>query len=840
MPEYTLQKISQFTNGSLLGNRDMKISRLLIDSRKTFSPEETLFIALKGRNHDGHKYIEELYKKGVRAFIVEGEKPPSIPPKGGSLSYTSFESSPLGGVRGGSSFIFVDDTLRALQAIAENHRLQINIPLLAITGSNGKTIVKEWLFQLMGSDKTVVRSPRSFNSQVGVPLSLWLLNEQADMGIIEAGISKPDEMEWLQKIISPDSVLITNIGQAHQENFNTITDKLDEKLKLCKNTSAIYYCRDHSLIHERVKALYPNHKTLTWGKSNESDLKIISDKSDESGRITELNWESGSFAVNIPFTDDASFENTMHTILFALSNGIEKTRITEKVKMLTGVSMRLEVIEGINNCLLIDDAYNLDLNSLEIALDFLNQQGQKKGLSKTVILSDILQSGLPEKQLYQKVTNLIKEKKIDRLICIGQSIGRNINLNELNAETYNSTTEFLQQISLSRFKNEAILLKGARYFSFERIRSILEQQTHRTVLEVNLDALTHNLHIFRKQLKPQTMMMVMVKAFSYGSGSFEIANLLQHQKVNYLGVAYADEGIDLRLAGISLPIMVMNPDVRSFPIMLQYGLEPEIYNSELLVEYNKAVTEQGMERMPVHIKIDTGMSRLGFFPDDIPQLTETLKSLPGLFVKSAFSHLAGSEDSTHDIFTKQQIEKFTEASEQLKNGLGYRFIRHILNSAGIERFPQAQFEMVRMGIGLYGISSNNNPDIRNVISLKTYITQIKDIPAFETIGYGRQGVLKHDARIAVIPVGYADGLNRRLGNEKGKLLINGRFAPIIGNVCMDMCMADVTNIIAKEGDPVTVFGEEYTVSQIAETCSTIPYEILTGIGRRVKRVYFSE
>ncbi len=836
MPDYTLQKLTQFTNGSLLGNGDMKISRILIDSRKVFSPEETLFIALRGRNHDGHKYIEELYKKGVRAFIVEKEKPPSIPPEAGSLSYTSFESSPLEG----SSFIFVDDTLRALQSIAENHRLQISIPLLAITGSNGKTIVKEWLFQMMGSDKTVIRSPRSFNSQVGVPLSLWLLDDKADIGIIEAGISKPGEMEWLQKIISPDSVLITNIGQAHQENFVTVTEKLNEKLKLCKNASTIYYCCDHSLIHERVKVLYPNHKTLTWGKIKDSNLRILSDESNESGRVTGLSWESGSFTVNIPFTDDASFENAMHTILFALSNGIEKEKIAERIKMLTGVSMRLEVIEGINNCLLIDDAYNLDLNSLEIALDFLNQQGQKKGLSKTVILSDILQSGLPEKQLYEKVTNLIKEKKVDRLICIGQSISRNINLNELNAEVYNSTTEFLQQISLSKFKNEAILLKGARYFSFERIRSILEQQTHRTVLEVNLDALTHNLHIFRKQLKPQTMMMVMVKAFSYGSGSFEIANLLQHQKVNYLGVAYADEGVDLRLAGITLPIMVMNPDVKSFPVMLQYGLEPEIYNSELLVEYNKAVTEQGMEQMPVHIKIDTGMSRLGFFPDDIPHLILTLKSLSGVFVKSAFSHLAGSEDSTHDIFTKQQIEKFTEASKLLKDGLGYAFIRHILNSAGVERFPQAQFEMVRMGIGLYGISSNDNPDIRNVVSLITYITQIKNIPAFESIGYGRQGVLNYDARIAVIPVGYADGLNRRLGNEKGKLLINGRFAPIVGNVCMDMCMADVTNIIAKEGNPVTVFGEEYTVSQIAETCDTIPYEILTGIGRRVKRVYFSE
>ncbi len=826
----------------------MKISRLLIDSRKIFSPEGTLFIALKGLNHDGHKYIEELYKKGVRVFVVE--KPPLTPPGGEKKKHTkgnsaSIESIPLGDKEierkfPSCSFIFVDDTLRALQAIAENHRLQIDTPLLAITGSNGKTVVKEWIFQILGSDKAVIRSPRSFNSQVGVPLSLWLLDEQADLGIIEAGISKPGEMEWLQKTISPNSVLITNIGQAHQQNFDTITEKLEEKLRLCESASVFYYCRDHQLIHDTIKSQYPNHKTLSWGANQESDLKILSDESGESGRVLMLIWKEETFMLNISFADDASFENAMHATLFALSSGISIEKVAERIESLTGVSMRLEVAEGINNCLLIDDAYNLDLNSLEIALDFLNQQGRKKGLSKTVILSDILQSGLSDKELYKKVANLIKEKRVDRLICIGQSISRHVNLNELNTEVYNSTTEFLQQVSLSGFKNEAILLKGARYFSFERIRSILEQQTHRTVLEVNLDALTHNLHVFRKQLKTQTMMMVMVKAFSYGSGSFEIANLLQQQKVNYLGVAYADEGVDLRLAGITLPIMVMNPDVRSFAVMLQYGLEPEIYNSELLTEYNRTVTEQGMERMPVHIKIDTGMSRLGFFPEEIPQLIETLKTHSGIFVKSAFSHLAGSEDSTHDIFTKQQIEKFREASKVLRNGVGYPFIRHILNSAGIERFPQAQFEMVRMGIGLYGISAIYRPDIKSVISLKTYITQIKNIPAFETIGYGRQGVLKHDARVAVIPVGYADGLNRKLGNEKGKLLINGRFASIVGNVCMDMCMADITDINAKEGDEVTVFGEEYTVTQIAETCDTIPYEILTGIGRRVKRVYFSE
>ncbi|NPA35950.1 MAG: bifunctional UDP-N-acetylmuramoyl-tripeptide:D-alanyl-D-alanine ligase/alanine racemase [Chlorobi bacterium] len=819
MPEYNLDTIADITKGKLKGEGNIVVSKLLIDSRKLFSPDKTLFIALKGKNHNGHRYINDLYNKGIRAFLVSEDIETGMFPE--------------------ASFIFTENTLRALQLIAGSHRKNFRNEILAITGSNGKTIVKEWIFQLTSPDITVIRSPRSYNSQVGVPLSLWLLNDDAELGIIEAGISKPGEMEWLENIIKPDSVLITNIGQAHQENFSSLEDKLIEKLKILAHADTVYYCRDHKLIHEKINLLYPEIKKVTWGTSD-ADMNISRISETDNGRTVETEWNGRKTIFNIPFNDNASFEDAMHSVLYALNTGIAATKVSERVAALTGVSMRLEVAEGINNCLIIDDAYNLDLNSLEIALDFLNQQGQKKGLSKTVILSDIIQSGIPEELLYSKVTSLLKEKRIDKLICIGQSISRNINLNELNAESYGSTSEFLQKISLSRFRNEAVLLKGARYFSFERIRSRLEQKTHRTLLEINMNALAHNLNVFRKMLNPETMMMVMVKAFSYGSGSFEIANLLQHQNVDYLGVAYTDEGIDLRLAGITIPIMVMNPDVRSFPAMIQYGLEPEIYNQTLLREYNHAVKESGSEKMPVHIKIDTGMSRLGFFPDEISEVAETINRLDSIYVKSAFSHLAASEDQTHDVFTELQISKFKDTAKELERGIGYSFIRHILNSAGIERFRNAQFEMVRMGIGLYGISAINNSEIKNVVSLKTFITQIKDIPAFESIGYGRSGVLDHDARIAIIPVGYADGLDRRLSNGKGKLLINGRFAPIVGNVCMDMCMADITGIKAEEGDSVTVFGEEYSVSDIADACGTIPYEILTGIGRRVKRVYFSE
>lgn len=819
MPEYDLKTLTRLTGGTLTGKEDIVISRLLTDSRKIFSPDNTLFIALKGRNHNGHKYISDLYQKGIRAFLISEN--------------INCENYPE------ASFIHTENTLRALQAIAGGHRRSFSNTVLAITGSNGKTIVKEWIYQLTSPDKTVIRSPRSYNSQVGVPLSLWLLEEDADLGIIEAGISKPGEMEWLENIIRPDSVLITNIGHAHQENFSSLEDKLTEKLKLLNNASVVYYCRDQALIHTKINTLYPGIKKVTWGSSG-ADMVIRSVKNVTIGKEVQIEWQKHIFGFTVPFHDDASFEDIMHSVLFALDTGIDPDKLPERAASLTGISMRLEILEGINNCLIIDDAYNLDLNSLEIALDFLNRQGQKKGLSKTVILSDIIQSGVPDELLYAKVTSLLKEKQADKLICIGQSISRYIDMNELNAEAYSSTSEFLQKVSLSRFRNEAILLKGARLFSFERIRSLLEQKTHRTLLEVDLNALAHNLSIFRKMLKPETKMMVMVKAFSYGSGSFEIANLLQHQNVDYLGVAYTDEGIDLRLAGITVPIMVMNPDVRSFPAMIQYGLEPEIYNIRMLKEYNRAVKESGPDKMPVHIKIDTGMSRLGFFPEDMEQLSSVLNELKNVYVRSAFSHLAASEDPAHDVFTQLQITKFREAAKELEKGIGYKFIRHILNSAGIERFADSQFEMVRMGIGLYGISAANNDRIKNVVSLKTYITQIKNIPAFESIGYGRSGVLDHDARIAVIPVGYADGLDRRLSNGKGKLLINGRFAPIVGNVCMDMCMADITGIKAEEGDSVTVFGEEYTVSDIAEACGTIPYEILTGIGRRVKRVYFSE
>jgi alanine racemase len=820
MSGYLLRELQAFTNARLIGNDELRISRLLIDSRHLFSSEETLFIALSGQHHDGHTYIKQLYKNGIRAFVVQEQ-----------FDTKAFAEA---------SFLLVENPLRALQAITGKHRTHMACPVLGITGSNGKTIIKEWITHILSPDKLIVRSPRSYNSQVGVPLSLWLLHDQVELGIIEAGISMPNEMKWLQKIIQPNQVLITNIGQAHQENFTSQSEKLIEKLQLAQSAETIFFCRDHSSILQHLDTLNLLPKSLSWGTQKEADLHVLRKEATDSGLQIEYTWQHVQYTINIPFQDEASFENAMHALLAAHFHQTPQASIAKRIASIAKVNMRLEVKEGINNCLLIDDTYSLDLNSLEIALEFLNQQGRKKGLSKTLILSDVLQSGLPPTELYQRVTNLVREKEVDRLIGIGQTISTYFRSANLKTELYPSTLEFLQQGSFSSFKNEAILLKGARSFSFERIGYLLEQKIHKTVLEINLNALTNNLHAYRQKLKQNTRMMVMVKAFSYGSGSFEIANLLQHQKVDYLGVAFADEGVELRLAGISLPIMVMNPDSRSFPLLLQYGLEPEIYSFSQLEAFIKTVEEEGLAHMPVHVKLDTGMSRLGFLPKQLPQLIDQLKNQNRIYVKSAFSHLAGSEDHVHDAFTKHQIKLFSELSLQLKSGIGYPFLRHILNSAGIERFPEAQFDMVRMGIGLYGVSASGELPLKNVVSLKTYITQIKEIPAFESIGYGREGVLKHDARIAIVPVGYADGLDRRMGNEHGKLMINGRFAPIIGNVCMDMCMVDVTNIKAQEGDQVVVFGEEYPVANVAQACGTIPYEILTGINRRVKRIYFSE
>lgn len=824
---YFAKDIARILGGTLSGsgNPDAVIKHLLIDSRSIVSPETSLFFALKTERNDGHKYLADAFQKRVRNFVVT--ELPAFPDK-----FT------------GSNFILVKDTFSALQHIAANHRKKFNIPVLGITGSNGKTIVKEWLYQLLQDDKHVVRSPKSYNSQVGVPLSVWLINEENDLAIFEAGISKPDEMEKLEVIISPTVGLITNIGQAHDENFFSPKQKIGEKLKLFVHCNTLIYCKDYLNLNEEIisNPAIKQKNLFTWSRKSKANLQV--GKVTKEGGETEIQgvYMNNFTRIRIPFTDDASIENAIHCWAVMLFLGYQDKVIAERMARLIPVAMRLELKEGINNCSIINDSYNSDLGSLAIALDFLNQQKQHP--KRTLILSDILQSGRNEDELYREVALLVKEKGISQLIGIGEAISRQAGKFETEKSFFKTTSDFLLQYHSGLFSNQTILLKGARAFGFEKISQILQQKAHETVLEINLNALVHNLNYFRSKCAPGTKLMAMVKAFSYGSGGFEIANVLQHHHVDYLAVAYADEGIELRKAGITIPIMVMNPEEASYDAMIKNDLEPEIFSFRVLKLFEDAVKRCARpdSPYPIHLKFDTGMHRLGFDKKEVNELAVRIGNSKYLEVRSVFSHLAGSDEPSLDEFTREQIKKFGEMSEIISSHFSYPIIRHILNTAGISRFPGAQFEMVRLGIGLYGIGANEaeQSQLKNVSTLKTTVSQIKNIPAGESVGYSRKFIAKKDMRIATVPVGYADGLNRRLGNGKGKMIIAGKAAPIVGSVCMDMCMLDISGISCAEGDEVIVFGDQRPIADIAKEMETIPYEVFTGISRRVKRVYFHE
>ncbi len=825
---YAVVKISHIVNGTHYGTGDSTaiIKHLLIDSRKLSNAETSLFIAIKGDRQDGHAYLIDLYEKGVKNFMVS-----SLP-------------QPVANFRN-ANFIVVKDTLVALQQLCAFHRNQYDIPIIGITGSNGKTIVKEWLFQLMREDKNIVRSPKSFNSQVGVPLSIWQINKEHNFGIIEAGISKPEEMHLLEKMIRPTIGIITNIGQAHDENFENQQQKVNEKLKLFLHAEAIIYCKDYSLIHDEIVANKAFHKikVVAWSKKFPADLLI--EQITKSDVVTEMKavYKNDSIQITIPFIDEARIENAIHCWATLLYLGYENKLIAERMSLLSTVAMRLELKEGINNCSIINDSYNSDLGSLAIALDFLNQQKQHP--KKTLILSDILQSGQNAEALYKEVAELIHKKGITRLIGIGEEITSQAHQFDIEKKFYNTTANFLKQFNTSFLHDETILLKGSRSFGFEAISKMMQQKAHETILDINLNALVHNVKYFRSKLKAETKIMAMVKAFSYGSGSFEIANVLQFHHVDYLAVAYADEGVELRKAGIVMPIMVMNPEEQSYDAMIHYNLEPEIYSLRVLGLFEERVKRserRKIQLIPIHIKLDTGMHRLGFDEEEVDELIVRVQNNKQLVIKSVFSHLAASDEPEHDEFTEKQIKKLDELSEKIKTHFGYPILKHILNTAGISRFPNAQFDMVRLGIGLYGIGSNveEQSQLQNVSTLKTSISQIKTIPIHETIGYSRKGLASRDMRIATVPIGYADGLSRKLSNGKGRMMINGVAAPIIGNVCMDMCMLDITGINVNENDEVIVFGDINPITEVAKSSETIPYEVLATISRRVKRVYYQE
>ena len=817
-----LTKIARLIGASENKIPTIEINWLLTDSRSLSFPTESLFFAIRTLRNNGHNYILELYQQNLRYFVVSEMQP-------------EYENLP------DAVFLVVKDTLLALQTLAAAHRASFHIPVIGITGSNGKTVVKEWLYQLLHTDYRITRSPRSYNSQIGVPLSVWAMNENTQLGIFEAGISEMHEMEHLQPIIQPTIGIFTNLGEAHQENFTGLKQKCEEKLQLFKDAEVLIYCSDSKLVEISIAQSGFSGKLFAWGKSDKAQVQVLKLEKTVSATQALLKYGSAEISISIPFTDAASIENALQCVVVMLYLGVKADEIAKRILLLESVAMRLEVKEGVRDCLIINDSYNSDLNSLSIALDFLNQQATAKNLSKTLILSDILQTGQTPDELYKTVAELVKNKNVQRIIGIGSEIGKQADkFDAINTVFFEHTDDFLKSASIRDFQKEIILLKGSRSFHFENISEKLELVTHETTLEVNLNALVDNLNYFRSKLRHETKMMCMVKAFAYGSGAVEVARTLQHHRCDYLAVAVADEGAELRREGIRIPIVVMNPEKGSFGMIFDNKLEPEIYSFRLLDAFIASAEKLGLTDYPIHVKIDSGMHRLGFEPQDMEQLLARLKGQNQVKVRSVFSHLSGSDDAKFDDFTKQQIAAFTACADQLSATFSHHIMRHILNSAGIERFPEYQFDMVRLGIGHYGISSLPEVNLKQVCALKTVILQIKTVKAGETVGYSRKGIVNADKRIAIIPIGYADGFDRKLGNGVGEVLVNGQRAKVIGNVCMDLAIIDVTNLEAKEGDVVEIFGDNLTVSEVAGWLKTISYEVLTSVSRRVKRVYFQE
>ena len=817
-----LKKVAQLIGAKSNDIPEQQINWLLTDSRSLSFPGESLFFAICTARNNGHNYITELYQQNLRYFVV-------------SEMRQEFEKLT------GAVFLQVNDTLQALQSLAAAQRSSFSIPVIGITGSNGKTVIKEWLYQLLHTDYRIVRSPRSYNSQIGVPLSVWALNETTQLGIFEAGISQMNEMEHLQKIIQPSIGIFTTLGDAHQENFTGLKQKCEEKLKLFTQAENLFYCSDNKLVEICIAQSGFKGKLFSWGKSDKADMQILKVSKSADKTNVLLKYAGQEMSVVVPFTDAASIENAFHCVAVMLYLGITIKEIAKRILHLEAVAMRLEVKEGVRNCLIINDSYNSDLNSLGIALDFLNQQATAKGLSKTLILSDILQSGQSPDELYKTVAKLVKNKNIQHIVGIGAGISKQESKFEsIDKSFFEHTEDFLKSSLIREMKNEIILLKGSRKYHFEDISEKLELVTHETILEVNLNALVENLNYFRSKLRPETKMMCMVKAFAYGSGAVEVARTLQHNHCDYLAVAVADEGADLRHEGIRIPIIVMNPEKGSFGMIFDNKLEPEIYSFRLLEAFVIAAEKLGLTDYPIHIKIDSGMHRLGFEAQDMDQLVTLLKNQSQVKVRSVFSHFAGADESKFDAFTKHQVEVFTACADQLTAPFSHHIMRHILNSAGIERFPEYQFDMVRLGIGHYGISSIPEVNLKQVCALKTVILQIKNVKAGETVGYSRKGIINTDKRIAIIPIGYADGFDRKLGNGVGEVFINGKRAKVMGNVCMDLVIIDVTGIEAKEGDVVEIFGDNITISEVAGWLKTISYEVLTSVSRRVKRIYFQE
>ena len=856
---YTIEKIATLIGARRYGDCDANVRWLLTDSRSLCFPEETLFFALRSKRNDGHRYVDDLYRRGVRSFVVE--QVPEHP-------------------QSDANYLKVPSALAALQRLAERHRDEFDIPVVGITGSNGKTMVKEWLYQLLLPSQKIVRSPRSYNSQIGVPLSVWLLNEQTEVALFEAGISQPGEMMALHDIIQPTIGVLTRLGSAHQEHFRSMEEKCMEKLELMHDTNALVYPMDDNTVSRCIRRLNYRGEKIGWSRTDSQAPFFVKEtaQTNQSSHITYIyKGEQGEYT--IPFIDEASIEDSIICAATALHLGLTMEQIAGRMEHLEPIAMRLEVKQGRRGCTLINDSYNSDINSLDIALDFMNRRPDEQGRRRTLILSDIYQSGEQPDELYRQVNDLCTKRGISKFIGIGDEVSAHANVFLIGEKSFFATVaEFLASTTFSQLHDEVILLKGSRRFGFEHITELLEQKVHETILEVNLGAVVDNLNYFRSFLKPDTRMVCMVKADAYGAGAVEVAKTLQDHRVDYLAVAVADEGVTLRRAGITANIMVMNPEMTAFKTMFDYDLEPEVYSFRLLDALVKAARKEGITGWPVHIKLDTGMHRLGFnvrptpqplpvregsdYPvgeiavegvstplphregqgggSEIDDLIDRLKHQQAIIPRSVFSHFVGSDSDEFDAFSAQQFQLFDEGSQRLQAAFSHKILRHMDNSAGIEHFPERQMDMCRLGLGLYGVNPRNNKMLSTVSTLKTTILQLRHVKAGDSVGYSRRTILERDSVIGAIPIGYADGLNRHLGNRHGYCLVNGRRAEYVGNICMDVAMIDVTDIPCQEGDMVEVFGEHLPVTVLSDIIDTIPYEVLTGVSNRVKRVYFQD
>ena len=832
MLKYSIIKIATLIGARRVGDTDAQIGWLLTDSRSLCFPEETLFFALKSARNDGHKYISDLYRRGVRNFVVESR---------GIQEYCPNSASEMID----ANFLIVPSPLAALQRLAERHRDEFDIPIVGITGSNGKTMVKEWLYQILLPSQKIVRSPKSYNSQIGVPLSVWLLNEQTEVGIFEAGISEPGEMMALRDIIQPTVGVFTSLGSAHQENFRSMEEKCMEKLELMHDTQAMIYCSDNDIVSRCVRRMQYKGEKIAWSQCDEQVAFFV--KTVDGTKISyRYKGEDGAF--DIPFSDEASIEDCITCAATALYLGITPEQLAERMPVLEPVAMRLEVKDGQRGCVLINDSYNSDVNSLDIALDFMNRRqfspltSHPSLLKKTLILSDMYQTGVAPEQLYAQVSDLCVKRGIQKFIGIGTELSAQADkIQIVDKQFFLDVQHFLTSDTFSSLRNELILLKGARSFGFDQITEQLEQKVHETILEVNLNAVVNNLNYYRSFLKPETKMVCMIKADAYGAGAIEIAKTLQDHRVDYLAVAVADEGVTLRKAGITANIMIMNPEMTAFKTMFDYDLEPEVYSFRLLDALIRAARKEGITGWPGHIKLDTGMHRLGFDPiNDMDELIDRLKHQNAIIPRSVFSHFVGSDSDGFDEFSASQFALFDEGSKKLQAAFTHKILRHMDNSAGIEHFPERQMDMCRLGLGLYGVDPRDNRILNTVSTLKTTILQMRHVPAGDTVGYSRKGKIDHDSVIAAIPIGYADGLNRHLGNRRCYCLVNGQKAEYVGNICMDVAMIDVTGIDCHEGDMVEIFGEHLPVTTLSDIIDTIPYEVLTGVSNRVKRVYFQD